>query len=102
VPDRNLLVARVRAASSLPEVMPEHAAIARIQRPDMVGRSDIEGIDEVQAVGQLASRERHREVGEGDEGSDSSSPYIVLPANSAHQDKLNAESETLLRTPGRW
>jgi len=56
----------------------------------------------VQAVGQLASRERCREVGEGDEGSDCSSPYIVLPANSAHQDKLNAESETLLRTPGRW
>jgi hypothetical protein len=56
----------------------------------------------VEAVGQLASRERHRELGEGDEGADSSSPYIVLPANSAHQDKLNAESETLLRAPGRW
>ena len=42
VPDRRAAIADVRAAARPPEVVPELAAVARVERPDVVGRSDVE------------------------------------------------------------
>ena len=42
VPHRRAATADVRAALRLPEVLPELAAVARVHRPDVVGRGDVE------------------------------------------------------------
>ena len=42
VPHRHAAAADVRAALRLPEVVPELAAVARVDRPDVVGRGDVE------------------------------------------------------------
>src|SRR5947207_11487916 len=47
VPDSHATIAGVRTAASPPEVMPELAAVARIDGPHMVCGSDVKGIVDI-------------------------------------------------------